>query len=435
MKKRVPDRCVAAVALLLMVGASTADTGSLPRPLTLEHALSLAESVPTDVAQARADLAYSQAEERLAQSRTGVNVALEGRLRWIEPPAVAADQSNDDHRASLFVRKNLYDFGRSAAEEAAAKGTSKASRLKYADIVRQRRIAIMEAYFDVLLADLEFARDNEEMAVVYVNFDRLQDRHELGQVSDIDLLEMEAEYQAVRKRRATSQARQRSARSHLAIALGRPGELSSELVRPDLPQLEEELPEYGVLLKKTLAENVAIRALRAEVKAAESRVAGARAGRRPYLDGEIEASTYAREAGSYDDWRAGVVLSVPLYSGGAVGAQIARAKADLNRTRASLAAVEDAVRQALLDNYLDLETLRVDADRVLALQDYRDLYLDRSRAIYELEVKTDLGDAMVRLSEAQLDAAKNRFNRALAWERLKALAGGLPNAPISGDGG
>ncbi|SCZ62867.1 TolC family protein [Thiohalomonas denitrificans] len=435
MKKRVLGGCLATVALLLVVRISTADTEPLPEPLTLEHALSLAERGPTDVAQARADLEYSQAEERLAQSRTGVNVALEGRLRWVEPSEVAADQSNGDHRGSLFVRKNLYDFGRSAAEESAAEGLGKASRLRYTDVVRQRRIAIMEAYFDVLLADLEFARDNEEMAVVYVSLDRLQDRHELGQVSDIDLLEMEAEYQAIRKKRAASQARQRSARSRLAIALGRPGELSSDLSLPDLPQLDGELPEYESLLKKALAENPAIRALRAEVKAAESRIAGARAGRRPYLDGELEASTYSREAGSHDDWRAGVVLTVPLYSGGAVGAQIAREKATLNRTRASLAAAEDAVRQALLDNYLDLETLQVDADRVLALQDYRDLYLDRSRTIYELEVKTDLGDAMVRLSEAQIEAAKNRFGRVLAWERLKALAGGLPKASTSADEG
>ena len=435
MNIRMVSRCFGAVTLFSMMGVSVADTEPLPEPLTLEHALSLAEGEQPDLEQARAELAYSEAEERLAQSRTGVNVALAGRLRWIQPSEVAFDQSNEDHRASLFVRKNLYDFGRSAAHEAAAERNSKASRLKFADIVRQRRIAIMEAYFDVLLADLEFARDNEEMAVVYVNLDRLQDRHELGQVSDIDLLEMEAEYQAVRQQRAASQARQRSTRSRLAIALGRPGELPSELTRPDLPQLEAELPEYEPLLKKAMAGNPAIRALRAEAEAAESRVGEARAGRRPYLDGELEASTYAREAGSYDDWRAGVVLTVPLYSGGAVDARIGKAKAELYRIRAALAEVEDSVRQTLLDTFLNLQTLRIDAERVMALQDYRDVYLDRSRAVYELEVKTDLGDAMVRLSEAQLAAAKNRFSRVLAWERLKALAGGLPDDSASADEG
>ena len=66
---------------------------------------------------------------------------------------------------------------------------------------------------------------------------------------------------------------------------------------------------------------------------------------------------------------------------------------------------------------------------------HRDLYLDRSRAIYEMEVKTDLGDAMVRLSEAQLADARNRFARALAWERLKVLTGGPAVAKETGQSG
>jgi hypothetical protein len=58
-----------------------------------------------------------------------------------------------------------------------------------------------------------------------------------------------------------------------------------------------------------------------------------------------------------------------------------------------------------------------------ALLDYRDLYLDRSRALYEMEVKTDLGDSMVEVSEARLKFAKVKFNTALTWARLDALIG------------
>jgi hypothetical protein len=43
-----------------------------------------------------------------------------------------------------------------------------------------------------------------------------------------------------------------------------------------------------------------------------------------------------------------------------------------------------------------------------------------------MEVKADLGDAMVRLSEAQLAEARHRFATALAWARLAALTNGFP---------
>ena len=49
--------------------------------------------------------------------------------------------------------------------------------------------------------------------------------------------------------------------------------------------------------------------------------------------------------------------------------------------------------------------------------------LDRSRALYQLEVKTDFGDAMIRSHEAHLDQMKNKFAIALTWARLEALLG------------
>lgn len=59
--------------------------------------------------------------------------------------------------------------------------------------------------------------------------------------------------------------------------------------------------------------------------------------------------------------------------------------------------------------------------------DYRDLYLERSRALYELEVTSDLGDAMVQLSEAQLFKAQTFFELAVAWAKLDSLLGSSMN--------
>ncbi len=66
-------------------------------------------------------------------------------------------------------------------------------------------------------------------------------------------------------------------------------------------------------------------------------------------------------------------------------------------------------------------------------QNYRDLYLDRSRALYELEVRTDLGDAMARSTEAQWLAAQADYRLLLAWARLDALTGSNTVADEKGE--
>ena len=56
-------------------------------------------------------------------------------------------------------------------------------------------------------------------------------------------------------------------------------------------------------------------------------------------------------------------------------------------------------------------------------QDYRDLDLDRSRAEYELEFKTNLGDAMVNYSRSNEARLRTLYAYELAYQRLAALVG------------
>ena len=120
------------------------------------------------------------------------------------------------------------------------------------------------------------------------------------------------------------------------------------------------------------------------------------------------------------------MLEVPLYQGGKTGAAVAKAAAGVKDVRANLALAELELREAVRSVWEELSTLTVQREEARALGDYRELYLDRSRALYEMEVKTDLGDSMVRITEARLKADETEYQLALAWARLDALRGQMP---------
>lgn len=422
-------RCWSGAFLALLV-AWPVHGEPLPDPLTLEHALSLAQDPHPDLEIARAGLAQARAERAGAEARQDVSVTFEGRARWVQPPDIAANQDRDDHKASLFLRKNLHDFGRTAAQERASEGRVGSAESRYQDALTRHRLSIMERFFDVVLADKAFSREDENLAIVYVTLDRLRQRRELGQVSEIDLLAAESEYQGVRRQRQLAEAQQRLTRAALADALNRPGELPSNVEEPELPQLERKLPEMESLLEAALARNALLHAMRAQVETARERVAAARAEARPRLNGELEASAYSRELASNDQWRAGVTLEVPLYTGGGVPALASQRQAELYEMQARLRQAEMDLRQAVLDLSLRLQSLQIQREEARAQRDYRELYLERSRTVYEQEVKADLGDAMVRLTEAELADLRAQYETALAWERLDALTGGRVEADV-----
>jgi len=406
----------------------------LPEPLTLEYALSQIDINHPELQLNEAAINAARAEQQQVESDTGVRSLVLGRLRWVEPPSFNPDRTHDDHRLAILVGKKLYDFGRSASRIQAAQQNIESQQLLYQDTRMQRRIDIMQRYFDVVLADLQFYQANEAMAVAFVELDKLRDRNELGQVSDVEVLQQDAEYQRIRRQRIESQNQQRITRSRLAYILGRPGQLPDTVVRPlNLPHLSRPLPEVEEIQAEALKNSSVLRALRAQIAAAQAEVAAARAGNNPVLYGEAEANAYTKERANYDKWRVGVQLEVPLTTGGRVDAETATQQAEIYRLQAELSLAEEQIQQTILELWLELDALSIQREQMRAQKDYRELDLDRSRALYELEVKTNLGNAMVEYTSAEREMVMTEFRIALAWEKLDSFIGLDPYHDVPGE--
>lgn len=396
---------------------------TLPSPLTLDFVLQLDASDHPELRIAQSRVDYSKAMQEVIDARSGLNIFLTADARYIEPAEVAPDQSSNDSRYGLSIRSALYDFGRTGAASDAAQADMQSSEWLLIDAANRHRIRIMSAYFDVLLADLTFIRDNEAMSIGFIRFDRMKMRNELGQHSDIDVLEAEKNYQITRKNRFESRSKQQTTRARLAALLNRPDELSADVSEPGLKYIDNKLPPLEDLLRQAMETSPQLKSLRHQVASAEYRVKSARAGRYPTLKGLLEVFDYERSSSGYHDATASIQLDVPLWQGGAVAAGIARQQADLQQMRARLAQHELGVRQAVLELWHELEVLRIERQEKASLIDYRDLFLDQSRALYEMEVKTELGDSMTQVSDARLQYAQTKFKSALALARLNALSG------------
>ena len=349
---------------------------------------------------------------------------LSARLRWIDPPDIAVDQSQDDHLLSLFIDKPLYDFGRSTASVAADQAAILSVEQRYQDVENKHRIAILAAYFDVLLADLAYARDNEDMSMGYVHMDRARQRNELGQLSDIDLMKARSEYQATRVRRYRSSVAQRTTRAQLANVLNRPGELPGELQEPNLDILHRPIPDDVAAWQIEADENnFLLAAYRSRIEQTNAQLSAAKSSDNPTLVGSAQFSGYSREAGSNDRWRAGVVLDVPLTTGGRSQSERAKRRAEGAIVRAELEQRRREIKQTILETWSELQTMKVTREHAQAETEFRELYLDRSRALYELEVKSDLGDSMVKTTAVRYQTMKTNYMMSLTWARLDALLG------------
>jgi outer membrane protein TolC len=308
------------LAVIVLFGGQTAsaDTGQepLPQPLRLETALAVIDADHPSLRHARA--LREKAERELQAERAASDIEVDARLegRWIDPNDNVPIEGNDDSRAVVNARKLLSDFGYSSNRVTASQRHAD-QRLAEEELTHARhRLAVLQRYFDVLLADLAFARDNEAMASAFVSLNRARERNQLGQVSDIDLFELEARYQSARGIRLRALQEQRRTRAELGEILNRPGQAPAQVLGPALPLALPALPDIGSLLEAVDRQSPEIAIRRAQVEVAQRRTQAARTQNRPRLSAEAQVGAWVREFGGDRNPAAiGLVLEIPLYQG------------------------------------------------------------------------------------------------------------------------
>ena len=407
----------------------------LPVPLTLESAIAAGTQLshPALVA-AQAEENAAAAELELAESGYMLESSVRLTAGYVQPNELALDQTHDDHIAQLNVRKVLYDFGVTGGKVNAAESLIIASKLEYQYARQAQVVNIVRHYFDVLLADLRYAWDNESMAMRYVEFDRITERHALQQVSDVELLQSENSYQSARTQRNASETMQRTSRVLLSIAINRPGELSVDLAEPVLVVSGRDLPELDALVMAAVKNNLEIQARRFRESAARQELDASRKRIRPTLDATLQVSEYSRLTPNRDDIRARLNLVIPLNEHGSARAEVAENKAEWLQASAEVLQLESELRNQVSDLWQKLLQLQTRKQELDVAVSRAELELDRARGEYELEMRTHLGDAMVNTSRVKYERAENDYAQALVWMELYLMIGNDPQDILNSGG-
>jgi outer membrane protein TolC len=406
-------------------------TGALPSPLKLLQAMTIGTSeVHPDILVARARQAQAQAQILRAESAYALEADINLEAARIEPAPNAFDSSPNDNKASLNIRKPLYDFGYTSSRLEAAQTGVDAEQLEYRHALARQQIAISRSFFDAVLSDIKFAWDNEAMAMLYVRVDKIRDRYDLKQVSEVDLLKAETDYQQLLTTRRNTEILQRISRAQLAETINRPGELSADLAAPELDFNNLQLPDPEDLIKRALQTNFELRAQLKRVAATAAEMDAARKQSRPTLGAEIEVAEYSRELPSREDWRAAINLKIPLFENALVKSDIADKRALWLQQQAQLYQMQSDIRRQVYTSWMSLNGFITKASELEIAAQAAERALDKSRGEYELELRTDYGDTLVNTSRVRYEQARNRFDTIIAAMQLAMLIGEPPRSII-----
>jgi HAE1 family hydrophobic/amphiphilic exporter-1 len=422
---------LAAIALLLALCAAPLSAAAT-RTLTLEEALTLAESGNHDIKQAREFSRLVEGkylEERAAAlPHLSVNGQIAHQDGQDPTPAGGGPLSQDNRSLSVNINQALFTWGKlGAAIRAAAKGFLTADEeLRLAR--QETRRLVSTAFYDLLLAHEEEAIARQNQTQKESHRDEAARRLALGVATDYDLLAAKVAAENARPQVIRAANQVQTARDQLRFFIGTADEV--EAVGP-LVVAADPLPSFERALATAQERRPELLGLAHRQSIADEVVTIARAEDKPRLDlnggyGQ-ERLDMGDSSGSGPAWNAAVVFSFPFFDGLKTKGRVAQAESD----RRALGINEAKLRESIaLEIRTGVNLARETREIVTALggtvgQAEELLAMAEKGFKLGVKIRLEVEDAELNLLQARGNLARARRDHLVARVGLERAMGVL----------
>lgn len=325
--------------------------------------------------------------------------------------------------------KELWSRWRQAGDRAAL------AEATYRTAEQALALRVTEAYFNVLGAADNVRFADAEKKAVERSLELAKKRFEVGLSAITDVQQTQARYDLVVAQQIEAEQALANAQEALTEITGsRLMDLQS--LREDIPLLGPSPDSVADWLKAAHESNLSLLSARLQTEIAERDVGISAAGHYPVLGlngQQVLGNSSGFNSGEFEDRRATLQLTVPLFAGGTTQANVRASRAILEQRRAEQEGARRQVERNVKNAYQGVIT---GVARVKAL---KQAVVSNITALEAAEVGLEVGartavdvlDAQRELYRAQRDYARARYDYLLNVLRLKSAAGQLSGKDLN----
>jgi len=299
----------------------------------------------------------------------------------IPTPTTSSNPSYNLYNGSVSLNQYISDFGKTSSQVDISKYNLESSRSDLNTTQDAVILSVKQAYYGVLQAKRNRDVEVDVIKQMQLHLDQAKAFYSVGTNARIDVINAEVNLSNAQLSLITAENTLKIAWVTLNNAMGTP-DPPPYTIADDLA-----FQKYAITLEEATArafENRPdLKSVIAKSQAAEANVSFARSGYYPSLAGSANYNWIGERTSSFGQgWSAGVMLTVPLFSGFLTQEQVAGAKANLYVLRAN----EESLRQQIL-------------------LDVRQAYLNLMSA----EASISTADLASKQSKENLDLANGRY--------------------------
>jgi outer membrane protein len=340
--------------------SSGGTTTAQVRMLTLSQCIEIALKQNPNILAAMYGVDVNRSRVGEARSNYYPQVSAQAAYSRIYNPATATgglvpiSQEYNLYTSSVNLNQNLIDFGKTSAQVDISKYNLESSRSDLNTTQDTIILNVKQAYYGVLQAKRNRDVAADVIKQFQLHLDQAKGFYDVGTKAKIDVIKAEVDLSNAQLSLINAENARKIARVTLNNVMG----------TSDAPEYEIEdnlsFQRYTITLEEATSrafENRPdLQSIVEKRKAAETNIGLARTGHYPVLSGNASYNWSGESTTALDHgWTAGLVLTVPLFSGFLTSHQVAEAKSNLYILRAN----EESLRQQILldvrQAYLNLQ--------------------------------------------------------------------------------
>src|SRR5690554_1186067 len=354
------------------------------------------------------------------------------------PDTISSNSKGTQLSAGITLTQQLINIG-SWYNFKSGKELTKQAELKFIDNQQDLISRTVTAYFDVLRSQSNLASSVAEEKAMKQQLDQMQQRFDVGLVAITDVNEAQAAYDMANVGLIANQGRLQIAYQALSILTGGQHDSLSSLAE-NFPIVSPEPADMQEWVNLAMQNNPSLKLAESSVSAAEFQAKAAKASHYPVLALQASATTSTMRGdreqlgglvkqkdmkAESDTYSVGLGLSMPLYSGGAVGAKRRQAYAQYDMAKEQTVGAERMVTQQTRSQFIAaLTTMQTVAARKQAIISTKSA-LDAIQAGYNVGTRNivDVLNAQRNVFAAERDYANARYDYITSMIDLKYSAG------------
>lgn len=409
--------------LAVMVAGSAGAAMAAPPVLTLEQALGNARQNQPQLLQARASVQAAQARTQSSRASLLPQVSLGAGYN------TGSGRENlglvGDSNLSLRANQLIYDFGQRGSRYEASQAQFAAQQQSERETQQQVSLNVRTAFFATQASKVLVKVNEEALANQQRHLRQATQFVNAGTRPPIDVVQERANVANARRQLIKAQNDYTTGKARLNQAMGVESGLDFEVVSDWMPEVAGEAQPLEALLEEAEANRPEIARLNQQVRAQELSLKAQQNAGSPSLTGSAglgDSGLLLGRPGT--SWQAGISLSWPLYSGGAIRAGISEAEANLDGIRAQVATLRQQVRFELTEAKLAIASqkaaIRAAQESVSSAAER--LKLAEGRYAAGVGNIIELTDAQLALTTARSQVVQEEVRLAVARAQLlKAL--------------